>query len=70
MISILPVLKKSNMSSDEEITQLEAQLQKARADKARWKAEAKVVEEQQVAEEKAAAEAKKVTKSKAVAEEW
>ena len=47
------------MCSDDEVVQLEAQLQKAQADKAACKA----AEEQQIA-----AEAKRVTEEKAVAE--
>ena len=50
MISILPPQKMT--SSDDEVAQLEAQLQKARAKKAAWKA----VEAKRVAEEKAVAE--------------
>ena len=47
------------MSSDDKVTQLEAQLQKAKADRAARKAAEKVAAEaKQVTEEKAAAEAK------------
>ena len=52
------------MSSDDKVTQLEVQLQKAKAERAAWKA----TEEQQIAEEKVAAEVKRVTEEKAVVE--
>ena len=62
MISILPL---SRMSSDDKVAQLEAQLQKAKANRAAWKAAEKVVvEAKQVTEEKAGAEAKQVAKEK------
>ena len=62
MVSILPLQKM--MSSNDEVTQLEAQLQKVKADKATWKA----AEEQQVAAEKVAIEARRVAKEKVAAE--
>ena len=49
MISILPLQK--IMSSNDKVSQLEAKLQKARAEKAAWKA----VEEWQIAAEKVVA---------------
>ena len=52
------------MLSDDEVTKLEAQLQKAKAERAAWK----VVEEWRIAEEKAAAEAKKIAEEKAAVE--
>ena len=58
MISILPLQKMT--SSNNEVTQLEAWLQKVKAEKATEKAAA---EAKRIAEEKAAAEAKRV-------EEW
>ena len=62
MISILPWLK--NMSSNDKVTQLEAELWKVRANKAKHKA----MEEQQITPEKVAAEVKRVTEEKAVSE--
>ena len=52
------------MSSNDKVAQLEAQLQKARADKV----ECKDADEWWIAEEKAATEAKRIAKEKAVAE--
>ena len=52
------------MSSDDEVTKLEAQLQKAKAERATRKA----AEEWRIAEEKAAAEAKRIAEEKAAAE--
>ena len=48
------------MSSNDKVTQLEAQLQKARAEKAAWKAAGA----KRVAEEKAVAEVRQVRKSR------
>ena len=50
------------VSSSDEVAQMEAQLQKAKAEKAAQKA----TEEQQIAAEKVAPEAKRVTKENAV----
>ena len=74
MISILPLQK--TMSSDDKVAQLEAQLQRARAERAARKAaeerqiaaEMVVVEAKWVAEEKAAAEVRQVEEEQRVAE--
>ena len=52
------------MSSDNEVAKLEAQLQKAKAERATWKA----VEEWRVTKEKAATEGKGIAEEKAVVE--
>ena len=67
IISILPPLIKFNMSSSK-IAQLEAQLWKVKANKARWEVEVKTVEEWWITEEKVAAEARGVAKGKVAAE--
>ena len=52
------------MSSDDEVAKLEAQLQKAKAERAMRK----VVEERRIAEEKAATKAKRIAEEKATVE--
>ena len=56
------------MLSNDEITVLEVQLHKAKADKARWDAEVKAEVEHKAAKEKVAVEVKRVAEEKAVVE--
>ena len=60
---------KNVMTTNNKITQLEVQLCKVKADKARWDTKMKMeVEEKQVSEEKVAVEAMRVVKEHAAAE--